>query len=193
MVGQGGATSAKGGTNAISSGVGGSIGGTTSSGTNSILPSGGATSASSTCGGASASGGAGVELRLRQAQEIVTQLDLAEDEGVADADDPRVQALCRGLQETVAAWLMKPVAALRDETGARSLVVSGGVACNSELRTQAKRTAERLDLALAIPEPRFCTDNGAMIASAGALLTPLEPVQAAWSLNADPNLPLIPV
>jgi N6-L-threonylcarbamoyladenine synthase len=111
----------------------------------------------------------------------------------AGADDPRVQALCRGLQETVAAWLMKPVAAFRDETGARSLVVSGGVACNSELRTQAKRTAERLGLALAIPEPRFCTDNGAMIASAGALLTPLEPVQAAWSLNADPNLPLIPV
>ena len=52
----------------------------------------------------------------------------------AGADDPRVQALCRGLQETVAAWLMKPVAAFRDETGARSLVVSGGVACNSELR-----------------------------------------------------------
>ena len=111
----------------------------------------------------------------------------------AGADDPRVQALCRGLQETVAAWLMKPVAAFRDETGARSLVVSGGVACNSELRTQAKRTAERLGLALAIPEPRFCTDNGAMIASAGALLIPLEPVQEAWSLNADPNLPLIPV
>jgi len=71
----------------------------------------------------------------------------------AGADDPRVQALCRGLQETVAAWLMKPVAAFRDETGARSLVVSGGVACNSELRTQAKRTAERLGLALAIPNP----------------------------------------
>jgi N6-L-threonylcarbamoyladenine synthase len=105
----------------------------------------------------------------------------------AGAGDPRVQALCRSLQETVAAWLMKPVAAFRDETGARSLVVSGGVACNSELRAQARLTAERLGLALAIPEPRFCTDNGAMIAAAGALLEPpLDP----WPLNADPNLPL---
>jgi len=105
----------------------------------------------------------------------------------AGAQDPRVQALCRSLQETVAAWLMKPVAAFRDETGARSLVVSGGVACNSELRAQAKLTAERLGLALAIPEPRFCTDNGAMIAAAGALLTPPSDPGA---LNADPNLPL---
>jgi N6-L-threonylcarbamoyladenine synthase len=79
------------------------------------------------------------------------------------------------------------VPALRDETGARSLVVSGGVACNSELRAQAGAVAERLGLVLAIPEPRFCTDNGAMIAAAGALL---EPPGDAWSLNADPNLPL---
>ena len=105
----------------------------------------------------------------------------------AGAGDPRVQSLCRSLQETVAAWLMKPVAAFRDDTGARSLVVSGGVACNSELRAQARTVAQKLGLALAIPEPRFCTDNGAMIASAGALIAPAED---AWSRNADPNLPL---
>jgi len=66
-------------------------------------------------------------------------------------------------------------------------VVSGGVACNSELRAQAQAMAERLGLALAIPAPKFCTDNGAMIAAAGALL---EPVLDPWSRNADPNLPL---
>jgi N6-L-threonylcarbamoyladenine synthase len=62
------------------------------------------------------------------------------------------------------------------------------VACNSELRAQARLTADRLGLTLAIPEPRFCTDNGAMIASAGALL---EPPRDPWSLNADANLPLV--
>jgi N6-L-threonylcarbamoyladenine synthase len=105
----------------------------------------------------------------------------------AGAQDPRVQALCRGLQETVAAWLMKPIPAFRDETGARSLIVSGGVACNSELRARAQAMADRLGLALAIPEPRLCTDNGAMIASAGAMLTPCPD---PWAFNADPNLPL---
>jgi len=105
----------------------------------------------------------------------------------AGAGDPRVQALCRSLQETVASWLMKPIPAFRDETGARSLIISGGVACNSELRARAKAMAERLGLELAIPEPRLCTDNGAMIAAAGALLTP----QAdPWSCNADANLAL---
>jgi N6-L-threonylcarbamoyladenine synthase len=106
----------------------------------------------------------------------------------AGAEDPRVRALCRTLQETVAAWLLKPLASFRDETGARSLIVSGGVACNSELRTQAAAATARLGLALAIPEPRFCTDNGAMIAAAGAMLTP---APGPWSLNADPNLPLL--
>jgi N6-L-threonylcarbamoyladenine synthase len=105
----------------------------------------------------------------------------------AGSEDPRVQGLCRSLQESVAAWLMKPIPAFRDDTGARSLVISGGVACNSELRAQARRTAERLGLELAIPEPRFCTDNGAMIAAAGALLPPPE---APWTFNADANLPL---
>ena len=105
----------------------------------------------------------------------------------AGVDDPRVRALCRTLQETVAAWLLKPIPAFRDETGACALIVSGGVACNSELRAQAKVLAEKLGLVLAIPEPRFCTDNGAMIAAAGAIL---EPAADPWPFNADPNLPL---
>jgi N6-L-threonylcarbamoyladenine synthase len=102
-------------------------------------------------------------------------------------EDPRVQALCRTLQETVADWLLKPVHGFRDATGARSFIVSGGVACNSELRARSRTLATRLGLELAIPEPRFCTDNGAMIAAAAAML---EPSPDPWSANADPDLPL---
>jgi len=102
-------------------------------------------------------------------------------------DHPRVQALCRSLQETIAKWLLKPIPDFARETGAVSLIVSGGVACNSELRHQAKVIAERQNLSLAIPEPRFCTDNGAMIAAAGALL----PVaQDLLPVNADADLKL---
>jgi N6-L-threonylcarbamoyladenine synthase len=106
----------------------------------------------------------------------------------AGADDPAVQALCRSVQEAICSWLLKPLPAQAEATGARSLVVSGGVACNSSLREEAARRAERLGLILAIPEPRLCTDNGAMIAAAGALLEPaIEPL----SLNADSDLPLL--
>lgn len=105
----------------------------------------------------------------------------------AGAEDPEVQGLCRSLQEAISAWLLKPVPALAEEHGARSLVISGGVACNSRLRADAAVLAGRTGLRLAIPEPRLCTDNGAMIAAAGALLGP-DP--DPWRQNADADLKL---
>jgi len=105
------------------------------------------------------------------------------------ADDPEVQALCRSLQEAIADWLLKPIPALAEAHGARSLVISGGVACNSRLRSEAAKLAARTGLTLAIPEPRLCTDNGAMIAAAGALL---EPEADPWLQNADADLKLTP-
>ncbi len=101
--------------------------------------------------------------------------------------DPEVQALCLALQEAIATWLLKPVPEWAESQGAQSLVISGGVACNSRLRTDAATLAARIGLVLAIPEPRLCTDNGAMIAAAGALL---EPEVNPWSQNADADLKL---
>ena len=73
------------------------------------------------------------------------------------------------------------------ENWAADLVISGGVACNSKLRSEAAVLAARTGLVLAIPEPRLCTDNGAMIAAAGALL---EPDAEPWIQNADADLKL---
>ena len=109
----------------------------------------------------------------------------------AGANDHDVQILCRSFQEAVADWLMKPIDTFVQQTGARSLIISGGVACNSRLRDKAKETANILGLNLAIPQPDLCTDNGAMIASAGAMLEPTTTIKNSWSLNANPNLPLI--
>ncbi|MBI4911428.1 MAG: tRNA (adenosine(37)-N6)-threonylcarbamoyltransferase complex transferase subunit TsaD [Acidobacteria bacterium] len=114
---------------------------------------------------------------------VIRDPDLAR----AGAEDPRVRGLCRGVQDTIADWLLKPLPAHREATGARSLVLSGGVACNSTLREGAAALAHPEGLVLAIPEPRLCTDNGAMIAAAGALLAPAPDL---LSLNADADLPL---
>ena len=105
----------------------------------------------------------------------------------AGAADPDVQGLCRGLQEAISAWLLKPIPEWAQACGAHSLVISGGVACNSRLRSEAAILAARIGLTLAIPEPRLCTDNGAMIAAAGALL---EPDADPWMQNADADLKL---
>ena len=119
----------------------------------------------------------GVKLRVAQTPQLAE----------AGAEDPQVQALCRSLQEAIATWLLKPIPEWAQAHGARSLVISGGVACNSRLRSEAASLATQLGLVLAIPEPRLCTDNGAMIAAAGAFLAPdADP----WSQNADADLKL---
>ena len=46
-------------------------------------------------------------------------------------------------------------------------VIAGGVACNRSVRSNFAELAEDLQLELTIPDPHFCTDNGAMVAWAG--------------------------
>jgi N6-L-threonylcarbamoyladenine synthase len=52
--------------------------------------------------------------------------------------------------------------------GAGRLVVAGGVAANQALRKALTMVAQEEGYALSVPPPKLCTDNGAMIAWAGA-------------------------
>jgi N6-L-threonylcarbamoyladenine synthase len=47
-------------------------------------------------------------------------------------------------------------------------VVAGGVAANRALRAALAAAADAAGFRLVVPPPRLCTDNGAMIAWAGA-------------------------
>jgi N6-L-threonylcarbamoyladenine synthase len=76
-------------------------------------------------------------------------------------------------------------------TGGGHLVIAGGVAANRHLATALRALAERRGYALHVPPPRLCTDNGAMIAWAGAErlargLADAGPVvaRARWPLDA---------
>jgi N6-L-threonylcarbamoyladenine synthase len=51
--------------------------------------------------------------------------------------------------------------------GARGIVLGGGVGANSLLRTELMDACERAGLRCHLPSPSMCTDNAAMIASAG--------------------------
>ena len=55
------------------------------------------------------------------------------------------------------------------ESGLKRLVVAGGVGANRNLRETLNRRAGRRGVQVFYPEPALCTDNGAMIAFAGAL------------------------
>jgi N6-L-threonylcarbamoyladenine synthase len=60
--------------------------------------------------------------------------------------------------------LLRRAAVCIGEIGARSLIISGGVASNAGLRTAAR--AARLDCPVFFPTPALSTDNAAMIAAA---------------------------
>lgn len=62
----------------------------------------------------------------------------------------------------------KCMAALR-ETGLDNLIVSGGVGANSKLREKLNAATKRKLCKVSYPRLEFCTDNGAMIAFAGAM------------------------
>ncbi len=62
----------------------------------------------------------------------------------------------------------KCMAALR-ETGLDNLVVSGGVGANTRLRERLNVATKKKLCKVSYPRLEFCTDNGAMIAFAGAL------------------------
>ena len=49
----------------------------------------------------------------------------------------------------------------------RTLVVSGGVACNSYIRSKLKKVCDDFNWRLICPPPKLCTDNGVMIAWTG--------------------------
>ncbi|MBP8231641.1 tRNA (adenosine(37)-N6)-threonylcarbamoyltransferase complex transferase subunit TsaD [Rhizorhabdus sp.] len=80
--------------------------------------------------------------------------------------------------------------ALDAADGATALVVAGGVAANQTIRAALADLAERSGLRFAAPPLWLCTDNGAMIAWAGAerfaagLLDDMEvPARARWPLD----------
>ncbi len=62
----------------------------------------------------------------------------------------------------------KTVQALR-RAKCRRLVVAGGVGANRQLRERLRTEVERMGAAVYFPQLEFCTDNGAMIAFAGAM------------------------
>jgi N6-L-threonylcarbamoyladenine synthase len=68
-------------------------------------------------------------------------------------------------------------------------VLGGGVAANGALRARISRQAAALGIAMVIPRPGLCTDNGAMIGAAGARRFAAG-VRAGLDLDARPSLPL---
>ena len=54
-----------------------------------------------------------------------------------------------------------------DEVDLTCIVVAGGVAANATVRERLLQVANEFNLPLITPQPKWCTDNGVMVAWAG--------------------------
>ncbi|HUF54060.1 MAG TPA: tRNA (adenosine(37)-N6)-threonylcarbamoyltransferase complex transferase subunit TsaD [Dehalococcoidia bacterium] len=79
-----------------------------------------------------------------------------------EGDSPEAAELAAAFQESVVDSLVTRSLAAAADHGAQEIILSGGVAANSELR---RVLAERSPVPVVVPPPALCTDNGAMIAA----------------------------
>ena len=93
-------------------------------------------------------------------------------------------------QESIVDVLMLKALAACKESGIDSLVIAGGVAANSRLRAVAQQRCEKAGIHLRIPAPGLCTDNGAMVASLGALMAAAGRAPSPVAFDADSSLPV---
>ena len=96
-----------------------------------------------------------------------------EAEAIAPLTDQDVSDLCASFQQAVVDVvhdrLRSGLRIFRAQFGApTALVVAGGVAANQAIRKVLHRLAFEVGTVLVAPPPELCTDNGAMIAWAGA-------------------------
>jgi N6-L-threonylcarbamoyladenine synthase len=124
--------------------------------------------------------------------------------------EAREQALCRGersadalralsspltldlvasFQRAVVTNLVERTLAAAEQYSVRTVLVSGGVAANSELRHTFEVESARRGLDAYFPSRALSTDNAAMIAAAGHVRFLLGE-RADATLNAEANLPL---
>jgi N6-L-threonylcarbamoyladenine synthase len=102
---------------------------------------------------------------------------------------PQTLELLASFQRTIVAELVGRTLDAAEEVAARAVLVSGGVAANSELRATFEREGNRRGLDVFFPSRELSTDNAAMIAAA-AYPRLLAGMVANSSLNAEPVLPL---
>ena len=110
-------------------------------------------------------------------------------------DDELRVAIAHAFQEAVVDTLRIKCMRALEQTGYQSLVIAGGVGANRRLRSELQQHVQAVGARLYFPVLEYCTDNGAMIAYAGALRLlqgqtdeGVSDVKARWSLESLPSM-----
>lgn len=97
--------------------------------------------------------------------------------------------LAASFEKDVAEILLENTKKVVEETNINKIALAGGVSANSYIRKAFKELEEKENIEIYYPELKLCTDNAAMIASAG-YYNYLKGNFSDLKLNAVPNLKL---
>jgi len=100
--------------------------------------------------------------------------------------------IARSFVDAIVDVLVSKCQSALKETGLKSLVIAGGVGANTQLREALNTAAHKKHFQVFYPELELCTDNGAMIAFAGALRLQRNPNAASrdYGFTVKPRWPL---
>lgn len=96
--------------------------------------------------------------------------------------------VCASFQEAVADVLTAKAIRACEDTGARVLLLGGGVAANSRLRSLAQERCDAAGIELRVPRFKLCTDNGVMIAALAAQLIHEGAQPSGYGVGTDTSL-----
>ena len=115
---------------------------------------------------------------------------LAEEAAKAEGVDERTKAdIAFAFEDAVVQTFVIKCRRALQQTGLKTLIIAGGVSANLRLRAGLQSMVEKERSQLFYAKPRFCTDNGAMIAYAGCQRL-LAGEQDGLELNVRPRWPL---
>lgn len=97
--------------------------------------------------------------------------------------DAKKHDLVASFQSTVIEILMRTITQIVDDFELKAVVLSGGVAANSALRTTLKEWGKANSVGVFIPSMALCADNAAMIGYVGAQYL-ARGITSGWDLNA---------
>ncbi|MQA25614.1 MAG: tRNA (adenosine(37)-N6)-threonylcarbamoyltransferase complex transferase subunit TsaD [Micromonosporaceae bacterium] len=104
-----------------------------------------------------------------------------------------VADVAASFQEAVCDVLVRKALDACSEHGVDTLLIGGGVAANSRLRSMAEQRCAKAGVRLRAPRPKLCTDNGAMVAALGAHLVEAGVSASTLEIPADSALPVTTV
>jgi len=104
-----------------------------------------------------------------------------------------VADVAASFQEAVTDVLTRKAVLACREHGVENLQIGGGVAANSRLRAMAQERCDAAGIALRVPRPGLCTDNGAMVAALGAQMVLRGRTPSDLGLPADSSMPVTEV